>query len=130
MLLFGGSVVDIDELVPGDAGELALVDGLVVGGDDGVVVDGDAFGEGVTTGGVFGDVDVLVSRWQPARPSASPAQSNVASAALLMIVSIRLRTQSRFSRFDAMASDIACGENRLKNSGVVIRQRRATPAFA
>ena len=55
---FGGSVVDIDELVPGDAGEFALGDGLVDGG--GGVDDVDDFG--VTTGGVLGAVDVFVSR--------------------------------------------------------------------
>jgi hypothetical protein len=87
----GGSVLDVDELLPGEVEELD--DGLGDEGDDGVVLDDDEFGDGVTTGGVFGDVDVLFSRWQPTRPSASPAQSSVASAALLMILSIRLRTQ-------------------------------------
>ena len=119
MLVLGGSVVDIDELVPGEAGE--VVDGGV---DGGVVDDDEEFGDGVTTGGVFGDVVVLVSRWQPARPSASPAQSSVASAALLMVLSIRLMTQPRFSRFDAMATDFGRIENRLINSAVAIRQRR------
>jgi hypothetical protein len=47
----------MDELVPGDAG---LVE---EGGEGGVVgADDDDFGEGVTTGGVFDVVDVLVSR--------------------------------------------------------------------
>ena len=55
---FGGSAVDIDELVPGDVEE---VDGLGDEGDGGGgVVDVDDFG--VTTGGVLGAVDVLVSR--------------------------------------------------------------------
>ena len=56
-LVFGGSVLDDDELVPGEVDELD--DGL---GDEGVVLDDDEFGDGVTTGGVFGDVDVLLSR--------------------------------------------------------------------
>jgi hypothetical protein len=61
-LLLGGSVLDIDELLPGEAGELELDDGLVDEGDDGGVLGDDELGDGVTTGGVFGDVDVLVSR--------------------------------------------------------------------
>jgi hypothetical protein len=57
---FGGSAGAIDELVPGDAGD---VDGLVDegGGDEGDAGDeGDDFG--VTIGGVLGAVDVFVSR--------------------------------------------------------------------
>ena len=92
--------------------------------------DDDELGDGVTTGGVFGVVDVLVSRWQPARPSASPAQSNVAIAALLMILSIRLRTQPRFSRFDAMAAGAERVKKLLINSGVVIRQHSGMAASA
>ena len=53
---FGGSAVDIDELVPGDVEE---VDGL---GDEGGGGVGDVDDFGVTTGGVLGDVDVFVSR--------------------------------------------------------------------
>jgi hypothetical protein len=56
----GGSVLDVDELLPGEVEELD--DGLGDEGDDGVVLDDDEFGDGVTTGGVFGDVDVLFSR--------------------------------------------------------------------
>ena len=51
-------MVDIDELVPGDADE---VDGLVDEGDGGGGVD-DVDDFGVTTGGVLGAVDVFVSR--------------------------------------------------------------------
>ena len=55
-------MLEVDELDPGDDGELVLEDGLGDEGDDGVVLDDDELGDGVTTGGVFGDVDVLVSR--------------------------------------------------------------------
>jgi hypothetical protein len=86
--------VDDDELDDDDGGELGLIAELddvepVLGG---VVVDDDdeVDGDGVTTGGVV-DVVVLVSRWQPATPSAMPVQSNVTRAALLIVISkIRL----------------------------------------
>ena len=92
---FGGSEPGIAELVPGDVGELLLDDGAGAvdeGGVDGGVVGGgvvDVDDFGVTTGGVFGLVDVFVSRWQPATPSASPAQSNVTKAVLLIVFSNR-----------------------------------------
>jgi hypothetical protein len=103
-------VLDVDELVSGvvDGGVLGVValeldDGGVAGAmleelDElvsgaGVVVDDEdePEGDGVTTGGVFGDVDGADdSRLQPATPSTSPAQSSVTTAVFIEI-SERLR---------------------------------------
>lgn len=95
-----GGVLDVElDGVEGDAPGLVVVapeddDGGVVlvelddvdelGGVDGLVVEDDEVdGDGVTTGGVV--VEVFVSRWQPASPSAKPVQSSVITARLIVI---------------------------------------------
>lgn len=95
-----GGVLDVElDGVEGDAPGLVVVapeddDGGVVlvelddvdelGGVDGLVVEDDEVdGDGVTTGGVV--VEVFVSRWQPASPSAKPVQSSVITALLIVI---------------------------------------------
>lgn len=99
-------MLDVDELVPGlvDGGVLGVValeldEGGVAGamleeldelvsGAGVVVVDeeDEPEGDGVTTGGVFGDVDgVDDSRLQPATPSTSPAQNSVTTAVFIEI---------------------------------------------
>lgn len=65
--------------------------GGVLGDGDGVVDDDDVPGEGVTTGGVFGEVVDDCSRLQPAMPTASPAQSSVINV-LFITISDKLRT--------------------------------------
>lgn len=75
-----GGVLD-DELLGGVAGLIDELDDdepLGVAGVAGVLDDDDDDGDGVTVGGVVLLVDV--SRLQPARPSASPVQSNVTNA--------------------------------------------------
>ena len=79
------------ELDDDDGGVLGL-DDVALDDDDGDGVDfvagliddeEDVDGDGVTTGGVV-EV-VLVSRWQPASPSARPVQSSVTTATLIVI---------------------------------------------
>ncbi len=80
-----GGVVDDED----DGGVVDDEDdgGVVDDEDDGGVVDDedDEDGDGVTVGG---DVvlDVFDSRWQPARPSARPVQSNVMNVTLLICI--------------------------------------------
>ena len=76
-----GGVADDDEPLGGVAGlidELDEEEPLGVAGVAGVLDDDDDDGDGVTVGGVVLLVDV--SRLHPARPSASPVQSNVTNA--------------------------------------------------
>ena len=85
-----GSVLGVDDVALEDDDGDVLGDGVValddvdeLGGVDGLVVDDDEVdGDGVTTGGVV--VDVVVSRWQPASPSAKPVQSSVITALLIV----------------------------------------------
>ena len=84
----GGVALELDELDGGVAGAmLEELDELVSGA--GVVVveeEDEPDGDGVTTGGVFGDVvDVGDSRLQPATPSTSPAQNSVTTAVFIEI---------------------------------------------
>ena len=80
-----GGVPDDDELLDGVDGVAGLIDELDddeplgVAGVAGVVDDEDDDGDGVTVGGAV-VLLVDVSRLQPARPSASPVQSNVTNA--------------------------------------------------
>ena len=88
-----GGVLD-DELLDGVDGAAGLIDELDddeplgVAGVDGVLDDDDDDGDGVTVGGAVLLVDV--SRLQPARPSASPVQSNVTNAIFISILRERL----------------------------------------
>jgi hypothetical protein len=99
-----GGVLD-DELVPGELLDDEELDGGVLGvleelddddgalGVAGLIVDDedDPDGDGVTTGGVFGEVDVVDdSRLQPATPNTRPVHSSVTSA-LFIAISRRLR---------------------------------------
>jgi hypothetical protein len=67
---------ELDDIEPlGDVD----VDGVVVDDDD------DVDGDGVTTGGVVGEVVDEVSRLQPATPSTIPVQSSVTNAVFIAI---------------------------------------------
>jgi len=84
----GGVALELDEVDGGVAGAmLEELDELVSGA--GVVVveeEDEPDGDGVTTGGVFGDVGVVDdSRLQPATPSTSPAQNSVTTAVFIEI---------------------------------------------
>ena len=86
-----GGVLGVDDVALEDDDGDVLGDGVValddvdeLGGVDSLFVDDDEVdGDGVTTGGVV--VDVVVSRWQPASPSAKPVQSSVITALLIVI---------------------------------------------
>jgi len=81
----GGAVLELGGVDGGVAGAmLEELDEPVLGG---VVVDDDdePDGDGVTTGGVFGEVVVDDSRLQPATLRTSPAQNNVAIAVFIEI---------------------------------------------
>lgn len=84
----GGVLAALDDELDGgvelgDADELDDIEPL---GVEGVVVDDeDVDGDGVTTGGVLGDVVEVVSRLQPAMPTASPAQSSVINVLFIAI---------------------------------------------
>ena len=107
-IILSGAVVVALELAPGvdvpdgalddDGAVLELLGGGVAGLIDelddvesvlGAGADDDFEGDGATTGGVDDVVDDVEgdSRWQPATPSAIPVQSNVTSAALLIVIS-------------------------------------------
>lgn len=72
-----GGVVDEDDVL-GDVDELEPVLGDVD--------DEDEDGDGVTTGGVVAPVDVLDSRWQPATPTARPAQSTAINVLVMCLL--------------------------------------------
>ena len=107
-IILSGAVVVALELAPGvdvpdgaldeDGAVLELLGGGVAGLIDelddvesvlGAGADDDFEGDGATTGGVDDVVDDVEgdSRWQPPTPSAIPVQSNVTSAALLIVIS-------------------------------------------
>jgi hypothetical protein len=69
-----GGVLGVADVEPDD------IDPLDV---DGVRVDPD--GDGVTTGGVLGEVPVDVSRLQPAIPTASPAHSSAINVLFITV---------------------------------------------
>ena len=86
--VLGGVALELDDVDGGVAGAmLEELDELVSGA--GVVVveeEDEPDGDGVTTGGVFGDVGVVDdSRLQPATPSTSPAQNSVTTAVFIEI---------------------------------------------
>lgn len=107
----GGGVLGLIDELGDDGGVLGLIEELDEedGGVLGVVDDGDEVdGAGVTTGGLV-RVDVFVSRWQPASPSARPAQSSVAKAVPLIVVSkgVEGKCIRRVSRFGAIVLRVA-----------------------
>jgi hypothetical protein len=67
-----GLIAELDDVVP----ELL--------GVDGVADDDELDGDGATTGGVVDFDGAGVSRWQPATPSAMPAQRRVTKAGFVM----------------------------------------------
>jgi hypothetical protein len=85
--VLGGVALELDEVDGGVAGAMLEELDELVSGAGVVVVDeeGEPDGDGVTTGGVFGEVDVDDSRLQPATPSTSPAQNSVTTAVFIEI---------------------------------------------
>lgn len=83
----GGVALELDEVDGGVAGAmLEELDEPVPGAGVVVVDEDEPDGDGVTTGGVFGDVDVVDdSRLQPATPNTSPAQNSVTIAVFIEI---------------------------------------------